>query len=309
MATTLTSDLNYIGQLMQMGNNDTVLVRMLGGMGNGAICASQKFACSQPYTVNTRQNPQSENVLMNAGTPTTYTRSQIYNVVSKFKYNVKVSDTKQATPGQYSGIQIVGNQPVGNELTFQQAQAKKQILMDLEYWLFNSTFTDDDGNPATVTSTRGLVQAITAGNNRVAGEGVALTRDKLNALFKSMWDNGVSFAGGNIVLFVNSYQKQLIDDLYGYAPENRNIGGVDIQQIVISFGTVGIITGPFVPTTTVIALNLNNLKVTYLPLEGQILQWTDFPYESAKGGYYRINYGVDYVHADEHGIIDNLLAA
>ena len=44
-----------------------------------------------------------------------------------------------------------------------------------------------------------------------------------------MYDAGANFS--NVVLWTGSTQKQIITDIYAYAPEDRNVGGVNIKQI------------------------------------------------------------------------------
>ena len=54
----------------------------------------------------------------------------------------------------------------------------------------------------------------------------------------------------NPVVFVNAFQKQKISDIYGYAPESRNVGGLNIQQIETDFAQLGIVWAPRMPTDT-----------------------------------------------------------
>ena len=76
----------------------------------------------------------------------------------------------------------------------------------------------------------------------------ALSKDMLDQLFREMADNGAMF--GNMVLFCNSYIKQVITNLYAdffkaQMQMTQNIAGMNITQIESDFCKVGICYDPF----------------------------------------------------------------
>lgn len=56
-----------------------------------------------------------------------------------------------------------------------------------------------------------------------------LTKARVNKLLRTMRANGAKFV--KPVLFAGTFQKQKVSDLYGYAPESRNVGGVNVKVI------------------------------------------------------------------------------
>jgi hypothetical protein len=97
--------------------------------------------------------------------------------------------------------------------------------------------------------------AVDAGNVVSAGS-ADLTKAMINALLKAMWDNGALRNLSRTFIFVNAFQKQQISTLYGYAPEHRTIGGVNIQQIETDFGVLGVVLERDIPAAQLLVANL-----------------------------------------------------
>ena len=71
------------------------------------------------------------------------------------------------------------------------------------------------------------------------------------------------------VIFCGGFQKQQFSDIYGYAPEDRMIGGVNIQTIVTDFGTFGVVLDRHMPTDTILLADVSVLVPRFLPIPGK----------------------------------------
>ena len=60
-------------------------------------------------------------------------------------------------------------------------------------------------------------------------------------------------------------RKQAITDLYGYAPESRNVGGLNIKQIETDFGMVGVVFDPFMPTDEIYLAEMSVCRPCSVP--------------------------------------------
>jgi hypothetical protein len=303
MAYTDKADLNYLGDLFLIGANQTPFLNMIGGLNGGKTYKSAQFPVAQPWSLSSAsQNTQSEATAAAAGTPTTITRAQDYNVAQIMKYDVSVSYAKQAATGEFSGIQIDGNQPVQDELAFQKTGQLRQMSIDVEYSFLQGTFVDQSA-PATNQTTRGIIAATTT--NAVAAGTADLTKDMIQELLRDMATNGAQFI--NSVIFVNAFQKQALSDIYGYAPEDRNVGGVNIKTIETDFATLGVVYAPQMATDTLQIAEMTVCSPVFVPYEGQAVSFTDTAVTAAqKGGFWYTQVGLDYGPEEYHGKITGL---
>ena len=303
MAYTDRADANYLGDLFLIGANQTPFLNMIGGLSGGKSYNSFNFPVAQPWSLSAAsQNAQSEAVAAAAGMPTTITRAQNYNVAQIMKYDVATSYAKQSTTGEYSGIQVIGNQPVQDELAFQKAGAFRQMAVDVEYSFLQGAYVASSV-PATEQTTRGIIAATST--NEVAAGATDLDKDLIQELLRTMAAAGSQFA--NPVIFVNAFQKQQLSDVYGYAPEDRNIGGVNIKQIETDFAMLGIVYAPQMATDTMLIADLSVCAPVFVPYEGQAVSWTDTAVVAAqKGGFFYTQIGLDYGPEEYHGKITGL---
>ena len=303
MAYTDRADANYLGDLFLIGANQTPFLNMIGGLTGGKSYKSFQFPLAQPWSLSgASQNTQSEAVAAAAGTPTTITRAQDYNVCQIMKYDVEVSFAKQSTSGEFSGLQIEGDQPVKDELAFQKSGAMAQMAIDVEYSFLQGTFTDSSV-PATDQQTRGIIAGTTT--NAVAAGSDDLSKTLIQELLVDMATNGSKFI--NPVFFVNAFQKQALSDIYGYAPTDRNIGGVNVRQIETDFATFGVVYAPYMTTSVLLAADLSVCSPVFVPYNGQAISYTDTGMTAAaKGGFFYTQIGLDYGPEEYHGKITGL---
>jgi len=108
-------------------------------------------------------------------------------------------------------------------------------------------------------------------------------------------------------MFVNGFQKQMISDLYGYAPEDRNIGGVNVKQIETDFAQIGIVYDPQMPTGTILIADMNYVYPVFLPFRGKTLFYEDLAKTAgAEKGQFIAFMGLDYGPEEYHGTITGL---
>lgn len=306
MAYTDREDLNYLGQLFMVGANQTPFLNAIGGLSGGKKTNSFIFPVAQPWALNSASQPAiTEAASVVAGTPTTYTRGQDTNTVQIFKYDYAVSFAKQSTFGEISGVAIAGQQqPVTNEFDFQRMAAMRQMAVDVEYTFLQGAY-QAGSSAATAAKTRGLKNAINT--NAVAGGSALLTKAMIQELLREMAANGAIFQ--NMAILCNAYQKQVLTDLFGYAPEDRNIGGVNVKQIETDFCMLAPMWAPYMPTDEIYIVDMSVCAPVFCLYEGQLI--ADVPTAvtaASKGGFMYSQIGLDYGPEEYHGKITGLSA-
>jgi hypothetical protein len=306
MAYTDREDLNYLGVLYEIGANQTPFVNMMGGINRGTTSKSFRFPLNQRYTLaSAAQTVVSEATSAGTLTATTRTRTQEYNVCQIMQGTAGVSFAKQAAIGEFSGIQISGTQPVVDELAFQKEVQLRQIAVNLEYSCLRGTFVDMSV-ASTAQSTRGIIEAATTCT--VAGGSADLTKAMIDELLREMAAAGAPFR--NPVIFCNAFQKQMISDIYGFAPQSSSVGGVNVQTVDTDFARMGVSYAPHMPTDTLLIAEMSVCQLVFVPTEGQLILWQDTAITSGqKGGFWMTIVGLDYGPQEFHGTITGLTTA
>jgi len=306
MATTDIEDLNYTGELFLIGANQTPLLNMIGGLQGGRNVNGFLFPVAQPWGLSgASQDTQSEATAAAAGTPTTITRGQDVNTCQIMKYDVEVTYMKQSSTGVHSGTSRIGNQPVDNELEFQKAGQLRQAAINLEFSCFQGAFTTPSVS-ATNQKTRGFENAIAT--NEVAAAGATITKALVDSAMQTMAGNGSQFT--NMVMFCNSFQKTKISDIYGFAPEDRKFGGINIDRILTDFSELGVVWAPQMPTDDIYIVDLSVVSIAFVPVGGLQTFFTETGTTAAKrGGFWYLQPGLDYGPEEYHGSITGLATA
>lgn len=303
---------NYTGELYMIGANQTPFLNMIGGLQGGMVrtVSSFEFPLAQPWALEAASQPSvDENTSLTAPNPWTYVRGQDTNTVQIFHRAVTVSYAKQSVTGAIVADATTGlvdkndNQPVMNERDFQITAHMRQIAVNVDYTFLNGTYQKAT-DASTAAKTRGIITAATT--NSVNAAGVALSRNLLNQLIRTMAGTGAEFI--NPVIFCNAFQKQKISEIYGYAPTSRNVGGLNINQIETDFAVLGVVWAPNVPTTTLLIADLAVCNPVFLPVpEKGVLFYEELSKTGAaeKGQIYG-QVGLDYGPEEYHGKITNL---
>lgn len=302
---------NYTGELYMIGANQTPFLNMIGGLQGGNIrtVGDFQFALAQPWNLESASQPAiTETASLTAPTPWTYVRSQDVNTVQIFQRQVSVSYAKQSVTGQITadattGLAELGVQPVQNERDFQIMAHMRQIAIDVDYTFLNGAY--QQATAANVAAkTRGIIAACST--NTVAAGAADLSKALIDQLLRTMAGNGAEFV--NPVVFCNALQKQRISDIYGYAPQDRNVGGYNIKQIETDFAILGIVWAPNVPAATLLIADLAFCAPVFLPVpEKGVMFYEELSRTGAseKGQIYG-QVGIDYGPEEYHGTITNL---
>ncbi len=303
---------NYTGELFLIGANQTPFLNMIGGLqgGNVKTVGAFQHSLGQPWALEAPSQPSvTETASLTAPTPWTYVRGQDVNTVQIFHRSVTVSYAKQSVSSQVSAdpttglIDIDENQPIQNEKDFQIAAHMRQIAVNADWTFLNGTYQQAT-SAGVAAQTRGIITACTT--NSINASSAALSRTLVNTLIRSMADNGAQFQ--NTVILCNAFQKQQISEVYGYAPQDRNVGGLNINQIETDFALLGVVWAPHVPADTLLIADLAYCSPVFLPVPGKgVLFYEELDKTGAaeKGQIYG-QIGLDYGPEEYHGAITSL---
>lgn len=303
---------NYTGELYLIGANQTPFLNMIGGLQGGAIrtVGDFQFPLAQPWALEAASQPAiTETASVTAPTPWTYVRDQDVNTVQIFQRAVSVSYAKQSVVGQVVAdattnlVDITGAQPVQTEKDFQISAHMRQISVNVDYTFLNGSYQQAT-SAAVAARSRGIITGCVS--NTVNASGAALSKPLIDQLLRTMAANGAEFI--NPVIFVNAFQKQKISDIYGYAPESRNVGGFSINQIETDFAILGIVWAPNIPTSTLLIADLSICSPVFLPVpEKGVLFYEELSKTgAAEQGQIYGQIGLDYGPEEYHGSITSL---
>lgn len=296
-------DLNYLGVLLGIGQSQTPFLNMIGGLNGAKRAQAFQFPLSAAYALAAAsQDTQSEATARAAGTAVTTALSQAYNVCQIMKKDVEATFAVLSANGELAGLSQVGSPAVTDKLGFQKLVQMKQLAKDINYSFLRGSFVDSS-LASTNMKTRGMLEAC-ASNTKDAG-GAKLSSELLNDLLATMWGNGSDFQ--QPVIFCGIKQKQALSDEYGFAPQDRNIGGVAVQQIETDVGRIGVVLDPDMLSTSILVADVAKCAPVIVPFEGQLVSWNDLGMAGAsRGGFWYTQIGLDYAHEKFHGTITDL---
>jgi hypothetical protein len=302
---------NYTGELYLIGANQTPFLNMIGGLQGGNIrtVSDFQYPLAQPWALEAASQPAiTETASLTAPNPWTYVRSQDVNTCQIWQRQVSVSYAKQSVTGQVTadgttGLVMLEQQPVQNELDFQIQAHMRQIALDVDYTFLNGAYQQAT-SAAVAAKTRGIVTGATT--NTVAAGSADLSKPIVDQLLRTMAANGAEFI--NPVVFVNALQKQRLSDIYGYAPMDRNVGGYNIKQIETDFAVLGIVWAPNIATDELLIADLAFCAPVYLPVPGKgVLFYEELSKTGAsESGQIYGQIGLDYGPEEYHGTITGL---
>ena len=297
---------NYTGELFTSDLINTPFLSAIGGLTGGMQTTNFEFATDSQYDQETAAQPAiTETASLTAPTAISYVRSQNKNVVQIFHEQVSISYVKASNQGRLSGINTAGaSNNVISEKDFQIAKALEKIARDVEYTFLNGAYQSST-DAGTANKTRGMIAASSV--NTVAAGSVQLSKALMDSLLLEMFNNGAMFKMP--VIMCGGFQKQKISDIYGYAPEDRNIGGVNIKQIETDFGNIGIMPAHrFMPAATLLLADLAVCEPVFQEVPGKgLLFYEDLAQTGAseKGqifGQIGINHGPAFAHGTITGL-------
>lgn len=296
---------NYAGELFTADMINTPFLSMIGGLTGGKQTDNFEFPTSVEYDHEAlAQETITENESIAGVTPINYVRDQIKNVTQIFQAEVILSYVKQSNQGRLSGINTAGAvNSVPSELDFQIATALEGIARRIEWHFINGTYAISTTSD-TPNQTMGMLQACSI--NTVAVN-AALDKPHMDELFLEMFENGALFK--NIVIFGGGFQKQKLSAIYGYAPEDRNVGGVNIKQIETDFGNIGVAAANrMMPAGTLLLADMSVITPVFQPVPKK----GNFFYEvlartgAAESGQIFGQIGLDFGPKFAHGTLTGL---
>lgn len=295
---------NYVGELFALTPTETPFLSAIGGLTGGRITRSKEFSF-QDYELPAASQPENNLEGQNAPSSTLVDRSQVTNVVQIFHETIEISYTKQAATGNIAGTSILGDQPVLNEVDWQTQRKLEKIARDIEYTFINGVYSNPVTNTNPGRKTRGMLSAIST--NVIDGTATTNFKATFNSLLRKMYENGAPFTS-NTVVVVNGYQKEQISDTYGYAPEDRRIGGVNIQQIETDYGIFGVMLNRYMPTDTLLVADLSVCAPVFLEIPGKGFLFREELARTGAAYKYQIYGEIGLQHGPEtfHGVIENL---
>jgi hypothetical protein len=99
----------------------------------------------------------------------------------------------------------------------------------------------------------------------------------------------------------------MISDIYAFAPQDRNIGGVNIKTVETDFCSMGVVYAPQISTSKILIADLSVCYPVFCPYNGQAVSWTDTAQTTAKkGGFWYTQVGLDHGPEEYHGTITGL---
>lgn len=307
---------NYLGDLIVTASpTKTPLLAMTGGLNGVRVVNNFTFDIDQEYTQTTVSQPSITETASVTGAPTAITivRTPTVNVCQIVHEQVALSYAKLSNWGKLdsSGTLSTGNLSAGiapkptNELDFQVSKALEKIARDMEYSIIQGAYVAHSA-VGTASTTRGMSAAIVEGGTVVAAGTATLTTTMVDTLLRNMYAAGATFT--NPVFVVNAFQKQKLSKLYGYAPTDRNIGGVNIKQIETDFGSFGVLLDAFQVTSVVGLYDLAYVKTVTCPVPGKGNLFYEELYRvgaSEKGQIYGqlgLDHGPEFMHGHISGL-------
>lgn len=258
---------NYAGALFTADLIHTPFLNMVGGLSGGFLTENFEFVIDSEYSHESAAQPAiTETDSLTAPTAVEYVRSQNTNVTQIFQRQVALSYEKLSNGGRLTGLNTVGNvNNAPSELDFQIARHLEALARDVEYTCLNGVYQKAT-DAGTANKTRGMIAACTT--NTVDASAAVLSKDLIDELLLEMHNNGAYF--GNMVIWGNGRQIPLLGDIYGYAPESRTIGGINIKQIVTPFGNIGVAyPHRFMPTDTLLFADMGVIGLAFQPVPGK----------------------------------------
>lgn len=297
---------NYTGELFTSDVINTPLLSAIGGLTGGLQTDNFEFPTDSQYDHEAAAQPAiTETGSLTAPTAISYVRDQSKNVTQIFHEKVSISYVRQSNQGRLSGINTAGGvNNVVSEKDWQIARALEKIARDVEYTFLNGIY-QIAVNAGVANKTRGMIALCTV--NTVDASAAVLSKALVDELLLEMFTNGAVFK--NIAIFCGGANKQRLSDIYGYAPMDRNIGGMNIKQIETEFGNLAVMPAHrFMPVATMLFAEMSVLAPVFQPVPGK---GNLFYEELAKSGAAEEGQifgqiGLDHGPAFMHGTLTNL---
>lgn len=256
---------NYSGELFTASQINTPFLTMIGGMTGGGLQTSNfEFPTYSDYDLPDAEQPEiTEQQSLTAPEAKEIVRGQATNVTQIFHEAISLSYHKQSNGGRLEGVNTAGQQNnAPSERDFQIARKLEKVARDVNFTFLNGQFSKATASNE-ANKTRGIFENASSINTMAASD-AQLTKQMMNEILLEMFNNGAKFQ--DMVLFTSGHQKQVISDIYGYAPTDRNLGGVNIKQIETDFGNIGIVLDRMVKSDSIGLFEMSEIAPVFQPV-------------------------------------------
>jgi hypothetical protein len=173
--------------------------------------------------------------------------------------------------GRMSGLNTAGQNPnPADEKAFQIQHRLIKIARDVEHSFIGGTF--QKSTSASVSNrTRGMLE-LCSGGTTIDSNGSLLNKAMLDQIYYELAQNGAYF--NNMVMFLPAFQKQIVSDIYSNqfganTPPSRNVGGVNITEIITDFAQIGIVWSRFMPDDSILIADMAHIAPVFQAVPGK----------------------------------------
>jgi hypothetical protein len=260
---------NFVGELFNLTGRDAPFKTLAAMNGVRQVAGKQ-------FTWQTTDNASAAQPDIAEGQDPTYAerdRSEVSNVVQIFQYGVDVNYSKQGNTGflgsggetvSTPAISVLGEQPVNNEIEFQQALKLDRCAEDMEVSFLTGTFDNPD-DAATGRRTRGILTAITT--NSVAAGTSDLSKDHIDELLRDMHGSRAKFIRPTIM--GTALQIQRVNEIYAFVDRSRTVGGANIRSIITPFAELDVVINRHMTASVLGIFDMAFVKPVVMPIPGK----------------------------------------
>jgi hypothetical protein len=206
------------------------------------------------------------------------TARQMAGLLSVISTNAQVKTGTALTTGASAStdtITATHDMAAGDKVVFTDVGASTTIVAGRAYWVKSVSTTvsfkisaTEGGTAITVGTATVSFYAINAAN--------VVTKDNVNKLLQSAYDNGGISEQSTATLFVPSGQKLAITSAYASAygqadplAGTRTVGGVAVNTIVTDFGVLNVVIDRALPADAIAVLSLEQIQPVFLNIPGK----------------------------------------
>jgi len=307
MAFSDSHDNSYVAELIQIGQERTPFLTIMGDIsGGGQSTDSFQFPMTSPWELGSGVQPSITETESVAGqTATRFDRTQNYNTCEIHQFAVQTSYKRKSTMGQLTGINLANRRAnVQDETAFQIMAHLKQMSKNVEYSMLNGTRVYATDN--TTAATMGGITSFVPAANTVDASTADISKALVDQLVRQMADEGSAF--NTPILFCSMLQKQRISEIYGYVPEHRNVGGLNIQYLETDAVSFGIVWCPQLVASTILLADMAQCSPVFCPVpgKGHLFYEEKTQAGASEGGMLYGQIGLSVGDVTDHGKIINV---
>ena len=158
----------------------------------------------------------------------------------------------------------------GDEVQFTAVgSAPTEVSVNTSYWAIRASATSIQLASTLDNALAGTAVAITADETGTftLKKAAPLTKSGVNRLVRKMVAAGAPLR--EPVIFCGAFNRQRASDVYGYAPESRTVGGVNVQTIVTDFGDIPLVFERQLPASKLLVADMSVIEPVFLAIPGK----------------------------------------